>query len=442
MDGESCLRTPPPDPSAPPSHPQGAAKGSKRQAMRRLGLAPPPLTQASDATGAVHTRSHRRPPRPRLPAPPEPFALALVAGPLGPAPRAVGAVPARAHARSRPPQRASSSAGSPSRSRSPPEPSALALAAGLRDPTSPRRREPVHSRSRSQLAAATPPLRAPESFALALVAGAFRARCRSPRLRLPAPPVSATPPPRAAVVGRPLRLAASEGLGEEQRQEEGQLKGGPRGAGRGCPAGRRTTVASDGRTEGVAVTWPWQLYEGVRKKEEEQFRLRKEDPSLEESDGEDTRVPEVGMVFNNHTEVNRFYRKYARRVGFGVMLCGNRIKGSCCHAGITNPEGCVVENGIVPAGYIGLPSNVQQFMGNQAAIRPSIVYMVPSGVDPHAFGSGVLMPVMYQQMFQVPQKPNETVPGTSANGKKERPRSQKPTETSQQSNGTPGPASG
>jgi hypothetical protein len=36
-----------------------------------------------------------------------------------------------------------------------------------------------------------------------------------------------------------------------------------------------------------------------------------------------------------------------------------------------------VENGIVPAGYIGLPANVQQFVGNQAAIRPSIVYMVP-----------------------------------------------------------------
>ncbi|TVT99128.1 hypothetical protein EJB05_55537 [Eragrostis curvula] len=100
------------------------------------------------------------------------------------------------------------------------------------------------------------------------------------------------------------------------------------------------------------------------------------------------------------------------------------------------------ENGVVPAGYIGLPANVQQFMGNQAAIRPSIVYMVPSGVDPHAFGNGVLMPVMYQQMFQVPQKPNETMQGTSANGKKKRPRGQKPAETSQQSNGTPGPASG
>nr|CAB3447185.1 unnamed protein product [Digitaria exilis] len=41
------------------------------------------------------------------------------------------------------------------------------------------------------------------------------------------------------------------------------------------------------------------------------------DPTMEESDGEDVGVPEVGMVFNNHTEVNRFYRKYARRVGFG-----------------------------------------------------------------------------------------------------------------------------
>uniref|UniRef100_A0A804PDB9 Uncharacterized protein n=1 Tax=Zea mays TaxID=4577 RepID=A0A804PDB9_MAIZE len=40
-----------------------------------------------------------------------------------------------------------------------------------------------------------------------------------------------------------------------------------------------------------------------------------------------------------------------------------------------------------------------------------------SGVDPHAFGN-VMMPVMYQQMFQVPPKPNETVQDTSANGKR------------------------
>lgn len=101
----------------------------------------------------------------------------------------------------------------------------------------------------------------------------------------------------------------------------------------------------------------------------------------------------------------------------------------------------VTENGGPPTGYIGVPANVQQFMGNQAAIRPSIVYMVPSGVDPQAFGNGVLMPVMYQQMFQIPQQPNGAVQET-VNGKKKRPRVQKLTETSHQSNGTPGPASG
>uniref|UniRef100_A0A453P219 Protein FAR1-RELATED SEQUENCE n=2 Tax=Triticinae TaxID=1648030 RepID=A0A453P219_AEGTS len=102
----------------------------------------------------------------------------------------------------------------------------------------------------------------------------------------------------------------------------------------------------------------------------------------------------------------------------------------------------VAEKAVVPAGYIGVPANVQQFMGNQAAMRPSIVYMVPSGVDPQAFGNGVLMPVMYQQMFQIPQQPNGAAQDTLANGKRKRPRAQKPTETSHQSNGTSGPAAG
>lgn len=35
------------------------------------------------------------------------------------------------------------------------------------------------------------------------------------------------------------------------------------------------------------------------------------------------------------------------------------------------------EKGIVPTGYIGVPANLQQFVGNQTAFRPSIVYMVP-----------------------------------------------------------------
>ncbi|AQL05055.1 hypothetical protein ZEAMMB73_Zm00001d046817 [Zea mays] len=71
--------------------------------------------------------------------------------------------------------------------------------------------------------------------------------------------------------------------------------------------------------------------------------------------------------------------------------------------------------------------------------HPDIILL--SGVDPHAFGN-VMMPVMYQQMFQVPPKPNETVQDTSANGKSKRPRGQKLTETSQQANGTPASASG
>ena len=45
-----------------------------------------------------------------------------------------------------------------------------------------------------------------------------------------------------------------------------------------------------------------------------------QDPNLEESDGDDIGIPEVGMVFNNHMEVNRFYRRYACRVGFGVSV--------------------------------------------------------------------------------------------------------------------------
>ena len=45
-----------------------------------------------------------------------------------------------------------------------------------------------------------------------------------------------------------------------------------------------------------------------------------QDLNLEESDGEDIGIPEVGLVFNNHIEVNRFYRRYARRVGFGVSV--------------------------------------------------------------------------------------------------------------------------
>nr|CAB3450324.1 unnamed protein product [Digitaria exilis] len=288
-----------------------------------------------------------------------------------------------------------------------------------------------------------------------------------------------------------------------------------------------------------------------------------QDPTME-SDGEDVGVPEVGMVFNNHTEVNRFYRKASwvpvfikdtfwagmsvtqrnetitpffdgyvdikttlkQFLGKYEMALQSKYEKEAqadfetfhkqrppvskfymeeqlskvythnmfkkfqdeieaimyCHVSLIVVDGSVstfnvkecifledatdngnggpkgpeahpvmqasqiqkggAERGVIPAGYIGVPANFQQFVPNQAAIQPSIVYMVPTNVDPHAFGNGVLMPVMYQQMFQVPQKPNGTVQDTSANGKKKRPRGQKLTETSQLSNGTPGPSSG
>ncbi|KAK8948541.1 Protein FAR1-RELATED SEQUENCE 6 [Platanthera zijinensis] len=49
--------------------------------------------------------------------------------------------------------------------------------------------------------------------------------------------------------------------------------------------------------------------------------------------------------------------------------------------------------------------NPQQFVGNQPAVRPSIVYMFPGGFNPHTFGSGAMMPWMYHQMHQSVQKP-------------------------------------
>lgn len=43
---------------------------------------------------------------------------------------------------------------------------------------------------------------------------------------------------------------------------------------------------------------------------------------------------------------------------------------------------------------------------------------------------------------QIPQQPNGAAQDTLANGKRKRPRAQKPTEASHQSNGTSGPAAG
>ncbi|KAH7670868.1 FHY3/FAR1 family protein [Dioscorea alata] len=58
-------------------------------------------------------------------------------------------------------------------------------------------------------------------------------------------------------------------------------------------------------------------------------------------------VPEVGMVFQNHQEVTRFYKRYARRVGFGVSVRRSSftkegqclyLELMCCKGGRKRPE--------------------------------------------------------------------------------------------------------
>ncbi|RWW14542.1 hypothetical protein GW17_00021685 [Ensete ventricosum] len=61
----------------------------------------------------------------------------------------------------------------------------------------------------------------------------------------------------------------------------------------------------------------------------------------------DDRVPEVGMVFKNHQEVSRFYKRYARRVGFGIAIRRSAftedghclyLELMCCKGGRNRPE--------------------------------------------------------------------------------------------------------
>ncbi|KAL0908197.1 hypothetical protein M5K25_022675 [Dendrobium thyrsiflorum] len=58
-------------------------------------------------------------------------------------------------------------------------------------------------------------------------------------------------------------------------------------------------------------------------------------------------VPEVGMVFKTHHEVSKFYKKYARRVGFGVSVRRSSftkeghclyLELMCCKGGRKRPE--------------------------------------------------------------------------------------------------------
>ncbi|XP_072970145.1 protein FAR1-RELATED SEQUENCE 6-like [Typha angustifolia] len=97
-----------------------------------------------------------------------------------------------------------------------------------------------------------------------------------------------------------------------------------------------------------------------------------------------------------------------------------------------------------PGSYFGLPTNHQQYNGNQSATRPSIVYMFPGGFDPQTFGSGPMMPWIYQQMFQAAQKPKETPSASAGQPTRKRRiyRGHKPMEATQESTEPPGPTAG
>ncbi|KAG0491253.1 hypothetical protein HPP92_004651 [Vanilla planifolia] len=44
--------------------------------------------------------------------------------------------------------------------------------------------------------------------------------------------------------------------------------------------------------------------------------------------------------------------------------------------------------------------NPQQFIGNQSAFRPSVVYMFPGGLNPQTLANGIVMPWVHQQIYQ------------------------------------------
>ncbi|KAG1331271.1 protein FAR1-RELATED SEQUENCE 6 [Cocos nucifera] len=95
-----------------------------------------------------------------------------------------------------------------------------------------------------------------------------------------------------------------------------------------------------------------------------------------------------------------------------------------------------------PGSQFGIPMNHSQYIGHQAAMRPSIVYMFPGGFDPQTFGNGPMMPWIYQQMFQAAQKPKES-PGPSAGQPTRRRkiyRGHKPVEVTQEPKEPPAPA--
>ncbi|KAJ6838278.1 protein FAR1-RELATED SEQUENCE 6-like isoform X2 [Iris pallida] len=101
-------------------------------------------------------------------------------------------------------------------------------------------------------------------------------------------------------------------------------------------------------------------------------------------------------------------------------------------------------NALPVGSQFGVQMNPQQFIGNQTAMRPSVVYMFPGGFDPQTFGSGPLLPWVYQQMYQAAQQPKDSpVIGAGQTGRRRkvsrRKKSGQPTENPKE---PPGPTAG
>ncbi|KAG6519948.1 hypothetical protein ZIOFF_016977 [Zingiber officinale] len=92
-------------------------------------------------------------------------------------------------------------------------------------------------------------------------------------------------------------------------------------------------------------------------------------------------------------------------------------------------EGHVREGGnpaVLPRNQFGMPLN-----GNQATVRPGIVYMFPGGFDPQTFGNGPLMPWIYQPVLQATQNPKDPLAPGPPKRRRKIFRDQKPVESTQ-----------
>ncbi|XP_020245627.1 protein FAR1-RELATED SEQUENCE 6-like isoform X2 [Asparagus officinalis] len=87
------------------------------------------------------------------------------------------------------------------------------------------------------------------------------------------------------------------------------------------------------------------------------------------------------------------------------------------------PQGKESQDGTSPnalpiGSQYGVQMNPQQYIGNQAAMRPSVVYMFPGGYDPQTLGNGSMMPWIYPQMYQAGQQPKDPTVTTGQPGRK------------------------